>query len=216
MSASWTGWIRLRVAQGYFSRERPSVCGWRTLLQRRDSGPPAQTKQEWCLRLELLPGARMHADYILLQKEVDLRLSFNIAESTTALSHLSKQVIAISIIHRNIQWLRPQTILTSRLTEINGAARKQSDPPALPPIPPSRLHLFLFSAPPIIRLPLHSDIISTPHSSPVVFICQDLFSSFCWLAVIRQPGTGRNSLTWTWVVKLWTWIETRRSLKKEK
>lgn len=147
------------------------------------------------MRPQLLPGARMHADYILLQKGVDLRRSFNIAESTTALSHLGKQVIAISIIHRNIQWLRPQTILTSRLTEINGAARKQADPPAPPPIPLSRLHLFLFSTPPIICLPLHADIISPPSppdpppSPHVVFICQDLFSSFCSLAVIRQPGT---------------------------
>lgn len=142
------------------------------------------------MRPQLLPDARMHADYILLQKGVDLRRSFNIAESTTALSHLGKQVIAISIIHRNIQWLRPQTILTSRLTEINGAARKQADPPAPLPIPPSRLHLFLFSTPPIICLPLHTDIISPSAPSPhVVFICQDLFSSFCSLAVIRQPGT---------------------------
>lgn len=91
-----------------------------------------------------------------------LRLSFNIAERTTALSHLGKQVIAISIIHRSIQWPGPQTILTSRLTEINGVARKQSDPP----LPPSTLHLFLLSAPPIICLPLHSDIISAPPPPP--------------------------------------------------
>lgn len=131
----------------------------------------------------------MHADYILLQKGVDLRRSFNIAESTTALSHLGKQVIAISIIHRNIQWLRPQTILTSRLTEINGAARKQADPPAPPTIPLSRLHLFLFSTPPIICLPLHADIISPPspptlHRPPMLF----LFAKICFHLFVLLPS----------------------------
>lgn len=138
-------------------------------------------------------AARCHD--VLLQMGVDLRRSFNIAESTSALSHLGEQVIAISIIHRYIQWLRPQTILTSRLTEINGAARKQADPAAPLPVSPSRLHLFLFSAPPSICLPLHADINSNPPTNPplpVVFICQDLFSSFCSPTFIRQPATSRK------------------------
>lgn len=70
---------------------------------------------------------------------------FNIAENTTALSHLGKQVIAISIIYSNIQWLRTQTILTSRLTKINASARKQVHLPPPLPIHLPRLHLFLFS-----------------------------------------------------------------------
>lgn len=181
VSASWTGRIRQCVAQGHSSRERTSVCGWRTLDRRRDSGPPAQAKQEWCLRPELL----MHADYTLLQKEVDLRLSFNIAESTTALSHLGKQVIAISIIHRNIQWLRPQTILTSRLTEINGAPRKQSDPPAPP------LHLFLppdficFSSPLLQSSVFLSTLISSPPPTlPLLFS----FAKICFHLSVVLPS----------------------------
>ncbi len=79
---------------------------------------------------------------MLLQRRVDLCCLFNIAENTTALSHLGKQVIAISIIYSDIQWSRPQTILTNRLTEINAAAHKQADPPPPPPIPLSRLYLF--------------------------------------------------------------------------
>lgn len=65
----------------------------------------------------------------LLQRRVDLCCLFNIAQNTTALSHLGKQVIAISIIYSDIQWSRPQTILTSRLTEINVAAHIQAFPP---------------------------------------------------------------------------------------
>lgn len=71
----------------------------------------------------------------LLQRRVDLCCLFNIAQNTTALSHLGKQVIAISIIYSDIQWSRPQTILTRRLTEINVAAHIQASPP--PPTYPS-------------------------------------------------------------------------------
>lgn len=79
----------------------------------------------------------------LLQRRVDLCCLFNIAQNTTALSHLGKQVIAISIIYSDIQWSRPQTILTRRLTEINVAAHIQASPPPQP-ILLSRLNLFLF------------------------------------------------------------------------
>lgn len=90
----------------------------------------------------------------LLQRRLDLCCLFNIAQNTVALSHLSKQVIAISIIYSDIQWSGPQTILTSWLTEINAAAHKQADPPT-PPL--SRLYLFLFSSVrPVICFLLHS------------------------------------------------------------
>lgn len=71
----------------------------------------------------------------LLQRRVDLCCLFNIAQNTTALSHLGKQVIAISIIYSDIQWSRPQTILTRRLTEINVAAHIQAPPPPPPTYP---------------------------------------------------------------------------------
>lgn len=145
----------------------------------------------------------MHADYTLLQKEVDLRLSFNIAESSTALSHRGKQVIAISIIHRNIQWPRPQTILTSRLTETNGAPRKQSDAAAPPPSPPSRLHLFLLSAPPIIRLPLH----------PRLFPCCFHLPRFVFIFLFSQE---HDQFFGDMLVKLWAWTGSRWQLRKEK
>lgn len=80
----------------------------------------------------------------LLQRRVDLCCLFNIAQNTTALSHLGKQVIAISIIYSDIQWSRPQTILTRRLTEINVAAHIQAPPRPHQPILLSRLNLFLF------------------------------------------------------------------------
>lgn len=77
-----------------------------------------------------------------LLKTVHLCCLFDIAVNTTALSHLGKQVIAISIIYTGIQQLRPQTILTNRLTEINAAAHKQTYSPPLLPIPFTRHHLF--------------------------------------------------------------------------
>lgn len=98
--------------------------------------------------------AHMH---ILLQGRVDLCCLFNIAKNTTTLSHLGTQVIAISIIYNDIQWSRPQTILTNGLTEINAAVHKQAYP--LPPLPilSSRLHLSLFSSAfPIFCFLLHS------------------------------------------------------------
>lgn len=77
-----------------------------------------------------------------LLKTVHLCCLFDIAVNTTALSHLGKQVIAISIIYTGIQQSRPQTILTNRLTEINAAAHKQTYSPPLLPIPLTRHHLF--------------------------------------------------------------------------
>lgn len=77
-----------------------------------------------------------------LLKTVHLCCLFDIAVNTTALSHLGKQVIAISIIYTGIQQSRPQTILTNRLTEINAAAHKQTYSPPLLPIPFTRHHLF--------------------------------------------------------------------------
>lgn len=118
--------------------------------------------------------------YILLQRRVDLCCLFNIAENTTALSHLGKQVIAISIIYSDIQWSRPQTILTNRLTEINVAAHKRADPPPPPPIPLSRFYLFLlFSLLPIICSLLHSfNHLFSPPSFSFPTFCSILF---CYL-----------------------------------
>lgn len=187
-----------------------SFCSWRTFSQ-HGSRPShnSWSKPEQYLCLQLFSGSHMHVDYILLQKGVDLCRSFNIVESTTALSHLGKQVIAISIIYCNIQWSGPQTILTSRLTKINGAAHKQAYPPPPPPIPLSRLHLFLFSTPPIICFLLHSRYHLL--SLPVVFISQDLFLSFCSLAFIYQPRTRTNTwaqlLTPAWPTKLFTFMQ---------
>lgn len=82
----------------------------------------------------------------LLQRGVDLCSLFNIAWNTTALSHLGKQVIAISIIYSDIQRPRPQTLLTNTLTEINAAAHKQARPAPPPPIRLSRLRSFIFSS----------------------------------------------------------------------
>lgn len=127
---------------------------------------------------------------------------FNIAESTSALSHLGKQVIAISIIHRNIQWPRPQTILTSRLTEINGAPIQQLLHRFLPP------DFICFSS-----LLLQSSVfLSTPISSSYSPCCFHLPRFvFIFLLSCRHLSVRnmRNSLTWTRVVKLCTW-ETRK------
>lgn len=78
----------------------------------------------------------------LLQRRVDLCCLFNIAQNTTALSHLGKQVIAISIIYSDIQWSRPQTILTRRLTEINVAAHIQASPPPNLSFSPDSIYFF--------------------------------------------------------------------------
>lgn len=104
---------------------------------------------------------------ILLQRRVDLCCLFNIAKNTTGLSHLGKQVIAISIIYSDIKWSRPQTILTKRLTEINVAAHKQAYPPPPPPIPLYRLHLFLFFS----GLFSQSSVFSTSLSIICVLVC---------------------------------------------
>lgn len=95
----------------------------------------------------VFPYTHMHVSLYTIAQRVDLCCLLNIAKNTTALSHLGKQVIAISIIYSDIQWSGPQTILTSRLTEINAAAHKQAHPPPPPPIPFSRLHQsFLLSS----------------------------------------------------------------------
>lgn len=55
-------------------------------------------------------------------------------ENSSAISHLGKQVIAISIIYSNIQQSQSQTILTRRQTEMNASS------------PPPPTHQFLFSS----------------------------------------------------------------------
>lgn len=152
---------------------------------------------EQCVCLRLLLAHTCMWTYILLQKRVDLCRLFNIAENTTALSHLGKQVIAISIIYSNIQWSRPQMILTSRLTEINGAAHKQAYPPPPLPIPLSRLHLCRFSS----LFPIIAVFFSTLwiiYFFFVLFISHFLFLSFfCLLSIsfLFQSRTWTNIFT---------------------
>lgn len=117
-------------------------------LQHHPAGLPPPLMYPWAMCV-LCMRVSTHTcmwTCILLQRRVDLCCLFNIAENATALSHLGKQVIAISIIYSDIQWSRPQTILTSRLTEINAAAHKWAYPQPPLPIPLYRLHLFPFSS----------------------------------------------------------------------
>lgn len=156
---------------------------------------------EQCVCRRLLLAHTCMWTYILLQKRVDLCRLFNIAENTTALSHLGKQVIAISIIYSNIQWSRPQTILTSRLTEINGAAHKQAYPPPPLPIPLSRLHLFCFSP----LFPIIAVFFSTLWIICfffVLFISHFLFLSFFFFVIHFFSFSTKNMNKYLYV-QLW-------------